>query len=34
MVSHLICGITIVLYDGNPLVPERTILFDLIDAHR
>lgn len=34
MVCHLCCGITIVLYDGNPLIPSRTIMFDLVDAHK
>ncbi len=34
MVGRLGCGIAIVLYDGSPLVPDRTILFDFIDAHK
>jgi len=33
-VGHLCCGITIMLYDGSPLVPNPTILFDLIDAYK
>lgn len=34
MVGHLCCGITIVLYDGNPIAPERMILFDIVDEHK
>lgn len=34
MVCHLCCGITIVLYDGNPLAPSRTIMFDLVDEYQ
>lgn len=34
MVNHLCLGATVLAYDGNPLVPNRTILFDFIESYR
>jgi acetoacetyl-CoA synthetase len=34
MVNHLCLGITLLVYDGNPLVPNRLILFNFIERYR
>ncbi|KAK9899512.1 acetoacetyl-CoA synthase [Cystobasidium minutum MCA 4210] len=33
MVNTLLCGLTIVTYDGSPFYPHKTILFDMVDAY-
>ena len=32
LVSALAVGSSIVLYDGSPLVPKDTILWDIVDS--
>ncbi|KAK9896753.1 acetoacetyl-CoA synthase [Cystobasidium minutum MCA 4210] len=34
MVNHLCIGATILTYDGNPLVPNKLILFDFIERYK
>ena len=34
MVNHLALGITVLAYDGNPLVPNRLVLFDFIERYK
>lgn len=31
LISSLALGTTIVLYDGSPIIPNPTVLWDLID---
>ena len=34
LVTSLAVGVTIVLYDGSPIVPTPHVLFDLVDKQK
>lgn len=34
MVNHLSLGATVLVYDGNPLVPNRLVLFDFVETYK